>query len=110
MVSYFFICLAIAIVAGWLALKAAGPVNRWFDQREEAKIVVGANYRATYTVKRANPWEPAEVKTWKVKVADVAAGYVKYFHYRDDGTVVEYPFEVQPIYRFRMLYQLEAAE
>ena len=107
---YYFGCLVAAVIVTWLAVKAAKPVNRWFDRREEAKIVVGADYRASYTVKAANPWEPAEVKTWKVKVVDVAAGHVKYHHYRDDGVLVTHLFEVAPIYKFRMLYTLETGK
>ena len=107
---YFFGCFVAAVIVTWLAVKAAKPVNRWFDRREEAKIVVGADYSASHTSKAANPWESAEIKTWKVKVLDVKEGLVKYHHYRDDGTLVEYPFGVQPVYRFLMLYKQEPAE
>lgn len=110
MLLYILGCFVAAVIVTWLAVKAARPVNDWFDRREAATIVVGADYRATYTVKAANPWQPAEIKSWKVKVADVACGYVKYFHYRGDGTLVEYPFEVAPIYKFKMLFDLEEAQ
>lgn len=77
------------------------------DRKQERSIVVGADYRASYTASPANPWQPAEVKTWKVKVDDVKEGYVKYFHYRDDGSLVTHLFEVAPVHRFLMLYKLE---